>query len=80
MVVKLPISVMFGDESVWEEEEKNRVIGNADIYGKSEAVDADNMEATDGGGNDTIDDNDDINNGNDYDDNMEAEMVGSDME
>ena len=80
MVVKLPISVMFGDESVWEEEEKNRVIGNADIYGKSEAGEADNMEATDGGRNDTIDDNDDINNGNDYDDNIEAEMVGSDME
>ena len=79
MVVKLPISVMFGDESVWEEEEKNRVIGNADIYGKSEAGEADNMEA-DGERNDTIDDNDDINNGNDYDDNIEAEMVGSDME
>ena len=26
---------MFGDESEWEEEEKNRIIGNADIYGKA---------------------------------------------
>ena len=71
---------MFGDESVWEEEERNRVIGNADIYGKSEAGEESlDTEATDGEINEA-DDNDDINNGNNPDDPMEPEMDGSDME
>ena len=58
MIVKLPISVMFGDESEWEEEEKNRIIGNADIYGKAgEGDKGQPLNTTDTG--DDID-NDDI--------------------
>ena len=75
MIVKLPISVMFGDESEWEEEEKNRIIGNADIYGKSgEADQGQPLNAT---GEDDIN-NDDMTDG---DENVpEPEEAGSDME
>ena len=79
MIVKLPISVMFGDESEWEEEEKNRIIGNADIYGKSGETDADqNQPVTDTGGDDI--NNDDMTNGNEDEEVPEPEEVGSDME
>ena len=79
MIVKLPISVMFGDESEWEEEEKNRIIGNADIYGKSGETDAEqNQPVTDTGGDDI--NNDDMTNGNEDEEVPEPEEVGSDME
>ena len=75
MIVKLPISVMFGDESEWEEEEKNRIIGNADIYGKSGEEDQDlPLNATEG---DDIN-NDDMTNGDETV--PEPEEAGSDME
>ena len=75
VIVKLPISVMFGDESEWEEEEKNRIIGNADIYGKSGEEDQDQpLNATEG---DDIN-NDDMTNGDESV--PEPEEVGSDME
>ena len=84
MIVKLPISVMFGDESEWEEEEKNRIIGNADIYGKSGETDADQDQPvtdTGGDGGDDIN-NDDMTKGNEDEDQdvPEPEEVGSDME
>ena len=70
---------MFGDESEWEEEEKNRIIGNADIYGKSGETDADqNQPVTDTGGDDI--NNDDMTNGNEDEEVPEPEEVGSDME
>ena len=76
MIVKLPISLMFGDESVWEEEEKNRIIGNADIYGKSSEDDQDQPYTG------TADDinNDEINNGNENENVLEPEEVDSEME
>ena len=80
MIVKLPISLMFGDESVWEEEEKNRIIGNADIYGKSSEDDQDQPYTG------TADDinNDEINNGNENENGnenvLEPEEVDSEME
>ena len=65
---------MFGDESVWEEEEKNRIIGNADIYGKSGEGDQDQPYTGDGITND------DITNGNENENVPEPEEGGSDME
>ena len=75
MIVKLPISLMFGDESVWEEEEKNRIIGNADIYGKSSEDDQDQPYT---GTTDDI--NNEINNGNENENVLEPEEVDSEME
>ena len=66
---------MFGDESVWEEEERNRIIGNADIYGKSGDGDMVTSVATTEERNEN-DDDDDIN-GNDS---FESEKVDSDMD
>ena len=76
MIVKLPIAVMFGDESVWEEEEKNRIIGNADVYGISN--DGDQEQPYAGNGND-INIDDSINE-HENDIVLESEGAGSEME
>ena len=36
VVVKLPVIIMYGDESEWDEEEKERVLGNDEAYGLEE--------------------------------------------
>ena len=66
---------MFGEESQWEEEEKQRIIGNADIYGKSGEVDQGQPGNVTG---DDINNDDTAANGND--DDPEPEEIGSDME
>ena len=33
VVVKLPVIIMYGDESEWDQEEKERVLGNDEAYG-----------------------------------------------
>ena len=77
MIVKLPVTVMFGDESVWEEEERDRVIGNADVYGKSGEGEDDTTETTTAPEPETTENKeDDIDDGNEN----TFEEVGSDME
>ena len=34
IIVKLPVIIMFGNENDWSEEEKTRMIGDGDAFGK----------------------------------------------
>ena len=43
ITVKLPITIMFGNEDDWHEDEKNRMIGDVDAFGKT-SEDQDNAE------------------------------------
>merc|ERR1719410_3100719 len=59
--VKLPITILFGNEEDWSEEERSRMIGDKEAFGKSgddEVVDVDNgVEVGANDGNDQEEDN-----------------------
>ena len=39
IIVKLPIVILFGEEKDWEVEERERMIGDGDIFGKNATTD-----------------------------------------
>ena len=56
--VKLPITILFGNEEDWSEEEKSRMIGDKEAFGKTgnDAIGED-TEANDANGNDQEEEN-----------------------
>ena len=48
--MKLPVTIVFGREEDWSEEERRRMVGDGDVFGKTGAPEAEDSPAGDGGG------------------------------
>ena len=49
IIVKLPVTIVFGREEDWSEEERRRMVGDGDVFGKTGAPEAEDSPG-DGGG------------------------------
>ena len=47
--MKLPVTIVFGREEDWSEEERRRMVGDGDVFGKTGAPEAEDSPAGDGG-------------------------------
>ena len=50
--MKLPVTIVFGREEDWSEEERRRMVGDGDVFGKTGAPEAEDSPG-DGGGDET---------------------------
>ena len=52
--MKLPVTIVFGREEDWSEEERRRMVGDGDVFGKTGAPEAEDSPGDgDGGGDET---------------------------
>ena len=49
IIVKLPVTIVFGREEDWSEEERRRMVGDGDVFGKTGAAEAEDSPPGDGG-------------------------------
>ena len=62
IIVKLPIAILFGEESDWEDDERNRMIGDGDVFGHTDNETAEDKEGdTDTGTSDVVLDMNEVN-------------------
>ena len=61
IIVKLPIAILFGEESDWEEDERDRMIGDGDVFGHTDETAGDEEGNTDTGTGDVVLDMNEVN-------------------
>ena len=60
IIVKLPVTIVFGREEDWSEEERRRMVGDGDVFGKTGAAESEDSPPGEGGGDEAAPDDADL--------------------